>query len=227
MNTSAWFLPLGLVCFGLVACGGTAFESSPDGTGGTGAGGSGTGSSAATGGDGSGTGGDGTGCCLAAAICNDGDTQIASEAECPPGATCYSNSICCHTVWCAQTTVNCDAIPVCEANETEVSVCPDGETCHLRTMCGSSVICLVDECDPDAEPNREYIGNSPEECTLIDFGCSSDDFYFANECGCGCEKCPDYIDCMPKSCPENTPGCVTGTNPLCSSNECPNSPRVY
>ncbi len=225
MNTSAWFLPLGLLCLGVVACGGTAYEASPDGGGGT-AGGTGTGSAPATGGDGSGTGGDGTGCCLAAAICNDGDIEIASEADCPPGAKCYSNSICCSTVWCAESIATCDAIPTCLENETEVSECPDGETCHLRTLCGTSILCLPGGCDPDAEPHRSYIGSSPEECTLIDFVCDTDHSYFSNACGCGCEQCPDYIDCMPKVCPEGY-DCVPDTHPLCSSNECPNTPRVY
>lgn len=225
MNATAWVFPLFLLCSGVVACGGTAFDSAPDGAGGAAAGGSGTGAATASGGDGSGAGG-GTSCCLAAAICNEGDTQIDSEADCPPGATCYSNSICCSTVWCAQTNVTCDAIPTCLENETEVSVCPDGATCHLRSLCASSVICLVDACDPDAEPHRSYIGSSPEQCSLIDFVCEEDRSYFSNECGCGCEECPDYVNCMPQSCPEGF-DCVPDTHPLCSSNECPNTLRAY
>lgn len=55
-------------------------------------------------------------------------------------------------------------------------------------------------CDPDAEWNRKYVGDSPEICALIDYICPQNTTYFSNTCGCGCEQspdCPAGFDCMP------------------------------
>lgn len=228
MTTSSWVLPLCLFSCGLLGCGGTVNEVGADGAGGASSGGrhNGSGSATANGGEGSGTGGQalGTGgegldCCLAAAVCDEGDTQIDSKDDCPPGASCYSNSICCSTVWCVdESPVNCAALPSCQANEVEVSLCPEGATCHVRTMCGSSVLCQVEACDYDAT-FRYYVATSPTQCALADFACPAHTNGFSDACGCGCEQpstCPEYVDCMPG-----------GAAPQCATGECPYTPRVY
>lgn len=195
-----------------------------DGTGGSGAepndggwatGGAGTG--------GAGTGGDGTGgCCLAFPVCDGTDKQIDSEADCPPGANCYSSTICCSTIWCMEEEEpSCDAVPICEEDELEVSECPAGASCIERSICGTTIVCQQKEgtCDPEDEPDRNYVADSPDTCAVIDYSCPEHTEGFANDCGCGCQQpfaCPDYVDCSPG----NTP------DPLCSSEECPYTLRA-
>jgi hypothetical protein len=124
----------------------------------------------------------------------------------------------CNTCWCTETgSVACTrmACPVettCEyAGETwdpgESFPAEDGcNTC----FCGEdgSVGCtkMACECNPGSEPNRDYIGESPEQCQVIRFACPENTSYFSNACGCGCEQsdsCPEYFNCMPG--PDVTP----------------------
>ncbi len=238
MTPTRWILPLCLFSLGVAACGGTVSDGAADGSsGGTSSGGSGSssggsasgGAGSSSGGGGSASGGAATGtgggigaCCLAVALCDEGDKEIASADECPPGANCYSNQICCSTVWCVDQTATCDAIPVCAEGELEVSFCPEGATCHTRSMCGTSILCQAGSCNPEFEPYRDYVGSSQDECALIDFICPDHTTMFGNGCGCGCEQpgtCPEYVDCMPSL---DGPAAA-----LCSSNECPYSQRVY
>lgn len=67
---------------------------------------------------------------------------------------------------------------------------------------GGAVGCTKVECpcNPEAEWWLHYVGESVEECELIDFGCPPNTDYFGNECGCGCQQdlaCPQYFDCEP------------------------------
>lgn len=232
-----------LIAFAVVACGGTYVSSDSDGsddgaTGGSqsGAGGSqnGTGGRSATGGTGPGSGGasgsgaqTGTGgeppqCCLAEAVCNDYDTQIESEADCPIGAECYSNTACCSTVWCMEEQAACDAIPVCLEGETEVPECPEDASCVKRALCGTVIVCQQGalECDHEANVHLHYVGDSPQECQVIDYSCPEYTTGFSNGCGCGCEQpssCPEFLDCEPGG----------SVDPLCNSEECPYTPRAF
>jgi len=186
-----------------------------DGSGGTdGSGGSGTGGTPA------GTGGEAPGCCLAAAICDPGDTEIASKDDCPAGATCYSNAVCCSTVWCAKRLPNCDAFPSCESDEKDVSECEDSAVCTTRELCGNSILCQKrsGSCDHEEELDRDYVAESADGCPLIDYVCPEHTTPFSNECGCGCEQpadCPDFVNCAPGS----------TVDPLCDSAECPYTDR--
>ncbi|AKU95401.1 hypothetical protein AKJ09_02065 [Labilithrix luteola] len=42
-------------------------------------------------------------------------------------------------------------------------------------------------CDPDKEPNRNYIG-TPASCGSIRYTCRTGTHSFKNDCGCGCEQ---------------------------------------
>lgn len=228
MKAASWVLAC-LLGLGAAACGGTVDESSPEG----GNNQSGSGSAPGTGGPGSG-GGPQTSCCLAAAVCNEGDTEIASKDDCPDGVTCYSNSICCSTVWCASASLaHCDAVPTCGENEVQVKTCPEGATCETRSLCGTSILCQLEECDPEAEPHRTYVLESPAECTVADFACDANTTSFSNACGCGCEAppaCPEYLNCQPIIChPTDPPDCVDGqpADRRCDTNECPDAQRQY
>lgn len=58
----------------------------------------------------------------------------------------------------------------------------------------------VPTCDPTKEPNRKYVGKSPEQCMVIKYACEPGTTGFSNSCGCGCEQpadCPAFINCMP------------------------------
>lgn len=161
--------------------------------------------------------GTGRTCCLALAICNEGDQQIAGPESCPPGVQCYSNSICCSQVWCAPATVQCAAVPVCDPGDTEVTgACPPDLSCYTRTICGSTINCkrASTSCDPEAEYNRKYVADATG-CQTIRFTCEANTTMFSNACGCGCEQdstCPEFVDCMPG------PGT---RSPLCSNTSCP------
>lgn len=156
-------------------------------------------------------------CCLAMAVCSPGDQQIAGPEACPEGVQCYSNSICCSHVWCAPATVQCAAVPVCDAGDTEITgECPPDLSCYTRTLCGSTINCkrASTDCDPETEYNRNYVADA-EGCKLIKFACQTNTTMFSNACGCGCEQdstCPEFVDCMPG------PGT---RSPLCSNTSCP------
>jgi hypothetical protein len=52
------------------------------------------------------------------------------------------------------------------------------------------------------EPNRDYVGESPEICAVIRYACPELTEGFSNACGCGCEQsedCPATVDCEPGS----------------------------
>ena len=196
-------------------------ESDAQGTGGSAGGGTAGSSGSGTAGAGGvpGQGGaagaaGGVACCLAAAICNPGDREIGGPDECPAGASCYQNSICCSTVWCVSEAAQCEAYPVCDPGDRELDgACPPAYSCYARSLCGTTITCLdtlIDggpaplqdggACTPGAEYNRNYVGSSPDQCALIDFICPANTTYFANGCGCGCEQdasCPEFVDCMP------------------------------
>jgi hypothetical protein len=173
-----------------------------------------------TGGTPAGTGGEPPGCCLAAALCDSGDTEIASKDDCPAGAICYSNAVCCSVVWCAKRQPNCDAFPSCESDEKDVSECEANAVCTTRELCGNSILCQKKDgtCDRAGEPDRDYVGDDPASCLLIDYICPEHTTPFSNDCGCGCEQpteCPDFVNCEPG-------GMV---DPLCDSAECPYTER--
>lgn len=78
--------------------------------------------------------------------CNPGDTEISGPDACPPGASCYSNTICCSTVWCARAEAgdggSCD--PSAEYNRSYVGSSP-AECALIDFMC---------------PPNTTYFGNA-------------------------------------------------------------------
>jgi hypothetical protein len=160
-------------------------------------------------------------CCLAAATCDPGDSEIESLDDCPKGEKCYRNAICCSEVFCVdKSDVQCAAVPTCMDNEEEVDVCPKSGPCEARTLCGTTIYCVPVEahCAPKEEPYRDYRADSPAQCETVKFECPSGSEYFSNQCGCGCEQpkeCPEVINCFPKE-----------PDPLCESKKCPLSPRL-
>lgn len=228
-NLLRWSILLAIAgCAG--ACGGTYVPGDDDdGSGGADDGGSATGGVSASGGtpgaggnpSSGGSGGGGSGeCCLAEFHCDPGDAEIDIDNGCPVGAECYAQVVCCTVGYCMKEQALCDGIPVCEADESEVSACPDGWSCTPRARCGSVITCVKDDiCDPLVRPFRDYIGSSPDECQGIDYSCPEHTTSFEDECGCGCEQptsCPKVLDCAP--------GGVL--DPLCSSLECPYTLRA-
>ncbi|HEY3496706.1 MAG TPA: hypothetical protein VGK73_18530 [Polyangiaceae bacterium] len=175
-----------------------------DGAGGTGRAGTGAGGTgrAGTGAGGTaqaGTGQGGDGCCLAFPVCPDGERQVGSVDECTPGASCHEVTVCCSTIVCTGEIAQCDAYPVCDAGDTQVSgACPAGGSCYTRSLCGTTITCLDSACDPATEYNREYLFE-PEACLLADYVCTTPNTKpFMNDCGCGCEQdstCPAHLGC--------------------------------
>jgi hypothetical protein len=114
----------------------------------------------------------------------------------------------------------CECLAGAETSCTEIA-CPEGDCvyggetyaagesfpsldgCNSCTCAaGGGIACTgaVCACDPDSEWWREYVGDSPEECMVIDFACPENTTMFGNECGCGCEQsaaCPQTFDCQP------------------------------
>jgi hypothetical protein len=200
------------------------------GTGGArpGAGGAGTGAAAGTGGVSG-----GPVCCLAAPACGDGEKQLPPGEPCPTGFDCYDSTVCCATIRCARAAGQCDAYPSCDPGDRELtSSCPPIGGCYSRTLCGTTVWCVKapsteggTACNPAVEHDRRYIGTSPQQCQLIDFGCPSNTIYFSNGCGCGCEQnasCPEWVDCMPGANPVNRL-CDAQLDPV----PCPYTKRAY
>lgn len=163
-------------------------------------------------------------CCLALAVCKAGDEQISGPDACPAGASCYSNSICCSTVWCISNATQCTAVPVCEPGDIEIKgECPANGSCYSRSVCGATIQCQTVQpgCDPATEYNRNYVATR-EQCKYVRFGCLPNTTYFANDCGCGCEQpssCPQSVDCEP--------GGAAQASPLCTdSSTCPYTIRA-
>lgn len=73
-----------------------------------------------------------------------------------------------------------------------------------------------------ADPDRKYVGKSPEECSRIRFVCEADSEYFADECGCGCKKAGDsngrpggeYRPCEEDA---RNKGCTKEYDPVCAT----------
>lgn len=42
------------------------------------------------------------------------------------------------------------------------------------------------QCDFAADPNKNYVGKSPDACATMKFVCDAGKEYFSDECGCGC-----------------------------------------
>lgn len=42
-------------------------------------------------------------------------------------------------------------------------------------------------CDFTADPNKKYVGESPDQCAVMRFACEEGQEYFADDCGCGCQ----------------------------------------
>lgn len=42
------------------------------------------------------------------------------------------------------------------------------------------------QCNFAADPNKTYIGKSPESCMTMKFACDAGKEYFSDDCGCGC-----------------------------------------
>jgi hypothetical protein len=42
------------------------------------------------------------------------------------------------------------------------------------------------QCNFAADPNKNYIGKSPDACATMKFACDAGQEYFSDECGCGC-----------------------------------------
>jgi hypothetical protein len=74
----------------------------------------------------------------------------------------------------------------CAAADVECN--DDGSCGEISWVCGSE----SPGCDV---PGRTYVGNSPEDCALIDFGCPDGQEGFEDECGCGCVTAPMSDDC--------------------------------
>jgi hypothetical protein len=120
-------------------------------------------------------------------------------------------------------------MPSCNLGDTQLAdACPPEYTCYSRTLCGTTIYCISEvldldagaprdggSCDPALEPDRQYVGTSPAECSVILFACPVNTNYFGNACGCGCEQdasCPEWVDCMP---PATDPLCTTEGRAKC------------
>lgn len=211
---------------GGTSTGGTGGTISSGGTAGTSAGGSGA--FAGTGAGGSG-GFAGSGQCLALPTCPPDEIQVSSAEYCNAGTVCHQLSLCGSTIWCTGQPL-CDAIPLCDAGDEELpAICPPDGSCYSRTVCGQTIYCL-DHCNPDTEPNRQYLLTSCGpgdiwECNL------ENTTSFVNECGCGCEQdatCPPNLYCilpiaLERAAPPGSdpaPDAGTGmTAPLCTDEQ--------
>lgn len=170
-------LTLGGGSFFTLACGSISEDGGPEEE-------SSGGSESSSGGSESSSGGEGQlGCCLAQPICGPDETEIASEAECPAGASCYENSACCSTIWCARPQVQCAAVPTCTGGSFEVAECPEDTLCTPQTLCGTTIVCQelgpqcdaypscpegtveVDECPQDVSCSTQSICGTTIQCT--------------------------------------------------------------
>ncbi|AKT37495.1 hypothetical protein [Chondromyces crocatus] len=138
------------------------------------------------------------------------DNSGVPVGEAFPGPDSSSN--CESTCYCTQagemvcSAPNC--APVCEY---EGQAYPEGASFPAADGCNTcsctadgSVACteMACECNPETEWWRDYIGQSPAQCEVIDYACPENTEAFGNACGCGCEQsaeCQETYNCMPPS----------------------------
>jgi hypothetical protein len=101
-------------------------------------------------------------CPSIAAVCDPGDEDVGSEANCSGADYCYSRTQSCGgswTFWCAHNKpAQCRSIPTCDDGDKQVKACPplpNGASCYPRTSCGSTIQCVhydackgLPTCDP-------------------------------------------------------------------------------
>jgi hypothetical protein len=65
--------------------------------------------------------------------------------------------------------------------------CVDGEySACTEIACDPLDLCLADCAACEPPDVASYVGESPEECSVIDYACEPGENSFSNECGCGC-----------------------------------------
>ena len=117
--------------------------------------------------------------------------------------TCWCDAtgmVGCSRIWCAvETTCEYDGATYDPGESFPATDGCNTCTCGEDGIVGCTKIgCAT--CDPDAEYNRHYVGESREICMQIRFACPENTTMFSNDCGCGCEQdseCPEWINCMP------------------------------
>lgn len=65
-------------------------------------------------------------------------------------------------------------------------MCNDGAWMCTTAECGSFQECIAACQDCEVPGEASYVGESPEECMVIEFQCDEGVSSFSNECGCGC-----------------------------------------
>jgi len=117
------------------------------------------------------------------------DERGCETCECNPGPTCPP--VLCDLACEHGFARNEDGCEICE--------CAPPPTCEpvaCTLACEHGFArgedgCEICEChDPSCpspdDPRVRYVGDSPEECAVIFFGCREGEEYFGGECGCGC-----------------------------------------
>jgi hypothetical protein len=96
----------------------------------------------------------------------------------------------------------CGCGPICEPVACDL-YCEHG---YVQDENGCEMCACAEPplCDAPEGPHY-YVGNSVEECTMIDFICAEGTDYFANECGCGCVG----AQCFPGDRRDAEDGCNT------------------
>lgn len=121
--------------------------------------------------------------CEAAPACDAGDTQVASESECPADTSCYQREMCGTTIWCWGQEP-CTEGPPCKEDETKVATesdCLADGTCYSTELCGATVWCTApgETCQgmPTCDGDDTMVAG-PEGCLQDDAKC-----YEATLCG--------------------------------------------
>ena len=137
--------------------------------------------------------------CAPAPACGPGQVEV--DGECRAG--CYGSQDC-------GDEQTCNAEDICLPPPSNRGGDPDGgrpEDPIAPAVCYG--YCVDGEPEPPvcAEPDEAfyYVGNSPEQCSVIDFACPEGAQYFANDCGCGCTG----AECYPGDQREAGDGCNT------------------
>jgi hypothetical protein len=96
-------------------------------------------------------------------VCQPDEATYFSEATCRADhTTCrFYGGGCAGSVWCGKTTVQCEAIPTCDADDEETTTCPKGASCYSRTVCGSTILCQrpIAQCNayPSCDPGDPQV----------------------------------------------------------------------
>ena len=93
----------------------------------------------------------------------------------------------------------CGTTTDCDGQSFIHPMCVGHSSCTAERTCGWKCGVEPVKCDY-SNPDKSYVGKSPEACMTIKFMCVVGKTYFADSCGCGCQTVAAPKPCVKSGC---------------------------